>query len=235
MKNKLHLIAGSAFLLVAFVVTAGKCAGPATAKEPAATASQYPEFSERRHAARQDRLQESRVKSRATRVNDAGAAASIAQWGDRLRDLETKLGGHETAVPVLLDEVAKSYASKVRDAVLGFENLPAIKRHELLIELESYVGRETAAILNQLGIDGEQHLKVTAAATQPVWAELLYADAAPDPASRLTLLRLDRERVSRMHVALAMNDEAARDQALADLGGWYEAELKSIINIPRRP
>ena len=68
-----------------------------------------------------------------------------------------------------------------------------------------------------------------AAAADALAAETLYAEAAPDPASRLALLWLDRERDVRAEAAHALADPTEQSQAMAELESWYEDGRGAIV------
>ena len=107
--------------------------------------------------------------------------------------------------------------------------LPPVERLQHLAELEAAARERTLAALEPLDIDDQARGHATACALEPVWAEIQYAESAPDPASRLALLRLDRERMTRFHKARALVDANERAQAMAELGIWYQASLESLF------
>lgn len=113
--------------------------------------------------------------------------------------------------------------------------LPPLERLQRLAEVEAAARDFTLAALEPLDIDDEARVHATACALEPVWAEIQYAEAAPDPASRLALLRLDRERMTRFHKARALVDEHERAQAMAELGIWYQASLESLFATDATP
>jgi hypothetical protein len=82
-----------------------------------------------------------------------------------------------------------------------------------------------------LEIEGSRHVSVLAGPLEVVSAEIQYAESAPDPASRLALLRLDRERESRMEQALAITGESAKSRAISDLDAWYDSGLGAIFTV----
>ena len=106
---------------------------------------------------------------------------------------------------------------------------PSPLRARRLAELEAAAREFTLAALERLDIDDGTRVHATACALEPVWAEIQYAEAAPDPASRLALLRLDRERMTRFQKARAQVDRNERAQAMAELDAWYQASLESLF------
>ncbi|PAW66556.1 MAG: hypothetical protein B9S38_13515, partial [Verrucomicrobiia bacterium Tous-C4TDCM] len=103
-----------------------------------------------------------------------------------------------------------------------------------LADIERSVVEGTAAILEQLGIEESRHLAVVASPAEAIVAETQYAEAANDSATRLALLKLDREREVRLEQALVLADETARTQAVAELEAWYDASLGGIFT-PAEP
>lgn len=117
----------------------------------------------------------------------------------------------------------------IKEQLGDLAGLPPVERLQRLAELEAAAREITLAALERLDIDDQTRVHATACALEPVWAEIQYAEAAPDPASRLALLRLDRERMTRFHKARALVDENERAQAMAELGIWYQASLESLF------
>jgi len=233
MKMKPNLLAGSAVLVVAALLAAGKIAGsndtPETA-DAAPAATNHTTMRENTRSA--DHTVSTRRAPRKAMPDQAG---DIARWETRLSELEHGGKSRGEAVSALLEELAKSYEMQVMEEVIGLENLPAMQRHGRLVEIQSSVGAETAAIINRLGLDGDLHMAVMATAMQPVWAELMYAGAASDPASRLGMMLLEKERLARLKAAMAITDYDARQQATADLSGWHQAELEAVLGSPAVP
>ncbi|MES2921308.1 MAG: hypothetical protein V4819_07170 [Verrucomicrobiota bacterium] len=76
----------------------------------------------------------------------------------------------------------------------------------------------------------EKHVEPEAAAkADTIAAETQYAEAASDPASRIALLWLDREREVRAEAALAFADPTEQSQAMAELETWYEDGRGAIV------
>ena len=123
----------------------------------------------------------------------------------------------------------------IQEHLADLAGLPPVERLQRLAELEAAARDFTLAALEPLDIDDQTRVHATACALEPVWAEIQYADAAPDPASRLALLRLDRERMTRFHKARALVDENERAQAMAELSVWYQASLESLFTTDVTP
>jgi hypothetical protein len=231
MKMKPTLIAGCAVLVAAVLLATGKIAGTSDSSEKAeaapATRNHMREFT--RGADRPARPE------RAPRKANPNPSGNVARWEARLSELESTGKGREEAVSALMDELAKSYGDRVMQEVIGLEDLPAIERHGRLVQIQSSVGEETAAVINRLGLDGDQHMAVMATAMQPVWAEMMYAGAASDPASRLGMMILEKERLARLKSAMEIRDYDARQQATAELSGWHQAELEAVLGAPAVP
>jgi hypothetical protein len=233
MKIKTTLVAGSATLLAAVWLAAGQLAGPAKGIETTTGAP-----AGKSHGALRDKARspgsaaESQNSPRKSRPD---LAADLARWDARLRDLQTDGNSREQALHLLLDELAKSFEMQVMEEVLRLENVPPLLRHGRLVDLQSKVGGETAAVINHLGLNGDEHMAVAATAMQPVWAEMIYAGAASDPASRLSMLMLEKERLARLKSAMTIQEYDARQQAVADLSSWHQAELEAVLGTPAVP
>ena len=129
-----------------------------------------------------------------------------------------------------------SVIAEVWPEVLAAEGaLDPAERYDELADIERTVADGTAAILDQLGLDESHRLAVAAGPAEAIAAEVQYAEAARDSDSRLALLRLDRERQARLEQALALTDDAAKTQAIAELDAWYEAGLGGIFATPAAP
>ncbi len=117
----------------------------------------------------------------------------------------------------------------IQEQLGGLAGLPPVEHLQRLAELEAAAREFTLAALERLDIDDGTRVHATACALEPVWAEIQYAEAAPDPASRLALLRLDRERMTRFQKARSQVDRNERAQAMAELDAWYQASLESLF------
>lgn len=123
----------------------------------------------------------------------------------------------------------------IQEQLGDLAGLPPLERLRRLAEIEAAARESTLAALEPLDIDDQARVHATACALEPVWAEIQYAEAAPDPASRLALLRLDRERMTRFHKARALVDENEHAQAMAELSIWYQASLESLFTTDVTP
>lgn len=165
---------------------------------------------------------------------DAAEAASLAVWQQRLADLEAELGDRDLALRALLGEIDSTYCTWVADELAPVAGLPPAERYDELADIGRSVTEGTAAILEQLGIEASRHAAVVAGPSEALDAETRYAEAANDSATRLALLKLDREREARLEQALVLADETARTQAVAELEAWYDAGLGGIFT-PAEP
>jgi hypothetical protein len=129
----------------------------------------------------------------------------------------------------LLGEIDSTYRTWVAAELSPVTGLPPAERYDELADIERSVVEGTAAILEQLGIEESRHLAVVAGPAEAITAETHYAEAANDSATRLALLKLDREREARLEKALVLADETARTQAVAELEAWYDASLGGIF------
>lgn len=230
MKIKPTLVAGSAVLLTAVLLAAGQLAGPVRGTETAVATPVGKSNGALRESSRN--LEQTAKSQKSPRKVMPDRTVHVARWEARLHDLETEGNSREQALPLLLGELAKSFEKRVVGEVMRLEDLPPLLRHGQLVDLQSAVGQETAAVIDHLGLDGDAHMAVTAAAMQPVWAELIYAGAATDPASRLSMLLLEKSRLTRLKSAMAIPDYDARQQAITDLSVWHQAELEAVIGTP---
>jgi hypothetical protein len=182
-------------------------------------------------------LDGTRESGHAERLEDSGDSAeteNLSAWQERLRALEAELGGREPAIRALLQEIDATYRAWVADQVSPVAGLPPADRYDELADIETSVTEGTAAILEQLGVEESRHLTIITGPSEAIAAETQYAEAAGDSAARLALLRLDRERQVRLEQALAIADEAARSQAVAELDAWYDQGLGGIFT-PAEP
>lgn len=159
-------------------------------------------------------------------------AANLAAWSERFDALLAEHGDRPTAIGALLAEIDTCYLDWVSGQLEPVTGMPPAARYDELSDIAISVDAGTAAIFEQLGIDESQRPGVTDGAAERVVAEIQYAEAAPDSASRLALHRLDREREARLESALAQADEVARSQAVAELDAWYEAGMGGIFAAP---
>jgi len=167
-------------------------------------------------------------------LEDPEEARHLAAWRDRLAALEAETGDREQAVRTLLEEIDATYRLWVEGELGPLAGLTPAERYDPLAEIQQAMTEGTTAILDQLGLDESRRLSATAGPAEALAAETQYAEAAGDSAARLALLRLDREREVRLEQALAIADEAARNQAVAELDAWYDQGLGGIFT-PAEP
>ena len=177
---------------------------------------------------------EARHAERLDEAADPDEAANLAVWQDRLAALEAEHGDPDLARRTLLGEIDSTYRTWVAAELSPVTGLPPAERYDELADIERSVVEGTAAILEQLGIEESRHLAVVASPAEAIVAETQYAEAANDSATRLALLKLDREREVRLEQALVLADETARTQAVAELEAWYDASLGGIFT-PAEP
>jgi hypothetical protein len=221
MKRNTTFTIASAFLLAATLL-AFRPDTPVTASQPTleAPASPRPQrFSAPRPAA--PREVEARIELPAADVLPTDPVADVAVT-DRGPEIE------------LADAIATT-GCWIQEQLGDLAGLPPVERLQRLAELEAAARDLTLVALDRLDIDDQTRVQATACALEPVWAEIQYAEAAPDPASRLALLRLDRERMTRFHKARTLVDEHERAQAMAELGIWYQASLESLFTTDVTP
>lgn len=171
---------------------------------------------------------------RSADLEDPEEARHLAAWRDRLAVLEAETGDREQAVRSLLEEIDATYRLWVEGELNPLAGLAPAERYDQLAEIQQAMTEGTTAILDQLGLDESRRLSATASPAEALAAETQYAEAASDSAARLALLRLDRERQVRLEQALAIADEAARSQAVAELDAWYDKGLGGIFT-PEEP
>ncbi len=211
MKTKVLLIAGTGLLLTAaaLVLLPASKSAPVTveAREPSSSAGHIP-------SARHDN------------TTEAANPTALLQRIDTPREMPAD---RVDPVDALLAEVSSTYRDQVQAGIARVADLPPAERDAELIEIGRSVADSMNVILEDLGIDEGPRAAATAAAADTIIAAIQYAKAAPDPASRIALLWLDRERQARAEMALALADPAEQSQALAELEAWYEDGLGGIV------
>jgi hypothetical protein len=221
MKRNTTFTIASGLLLAATLLAFWPDTRPTTPESShEATAAHRPQrFSAARPAA--PREVEQRVALRAADVlpTDPVSAAAVTDRGPEL---------------ALADAIATT-GCWIQEQLGDLAGLPPVERLQHLAEIETAARDFTLAALEPLDIDDEARVHATACALEPVWAEIQYANAAPDPASRLALLRLDRERMNRFQKARALADENERAEAMAELSIWYQASLDSLFETDATP
>lgn len=223
MKTKVSIITASATIGIA-VFLAVKPAKPTASAEVRPTIQQ----SDRQHT---------RAASFAAPVTEpepafeenTDEASNLADWQDRFENLLQQGESSEDAVRLLLAEMDAVFGDWVAGQIALLAELPSAERYDRLSEIEIAVQEGAAAILDLLEIEGSRHVSVLAGPLEAVSAEIQYAESAPDPQSRLAMLRLDREREARMENALALTDDSAKSQAVAELETWYDSGLGGIF------
>jgi hypothetical protein len=226
--NTLFIIAAAGLLVAAAVLISS----PDATAAPAAVETRRRAKSATRHLALA--AAEARHAERLDEAADPDEAANLAAWQDRLAALETELGDRDLALRALLGEIDSSYRTWVAAELSPVAGLPPAERYDELADIERSVVEGTAAILEQLAIGESRHLAVVAGPAEAIVAETQYAEAANNSATRLALLKLDRERETRLEQALALTDDTARTQAVTELDAWYDAGLGGIFT-PAEP
>jgi hypothetical protein len=158
-----------------------------------------------------------------------GESENLVEWQNRFNNLLQQNHSSDEAVRLLLAEMDATYGNWVASQVEELADLPPGDRYDRLAEIEIAVQEGAAAILDLLEVEGSRHVSVLAGPLETVSAEIQYAESAPDPQSRLALLRLDRERGSRMEQVLAITEEPIKSQAIAELETWYDTGLGGIF------
>jgi hypothetical protein len=125
-----------------------------------------------------------------------------------------------------LDTVFTSWVEKEIEVV---SELPAIDRYDKLDVMGQSIREGVATVLETLEIPGSRHHALAATAMDKLSAETEYAEAAPDHASRLAMLKIDRERQGRLNQVAAIEDETARAQAMSELDAWYDGSLAKVF------
>ncbi len=168
----------------------------------------------------------------APREQDA-ESQNLSAWKDRYESLASQGGDNEEIVKQLKTEMDAAYGKWVADEISVLEKLPAADRYDRLADIEEQLKEGAAAVFEELGLEGGRHFSVIATALDAIHAESEYAEAAPDHASRLALLHLDRERGERLNRVVAITDEVAKTQAMGELDVWYDQSLAVVF--PENP
>ena len=231
MNHPFVFFTGAGLVAVAILIGSSRFTVPATKPAFAATAESRKPTRPRTHQTACPPVSEEIPASDAgTTPQDADETARhLADWRERLEHLANQLGGREQAIAALLAEIDTAFAGWANEQVTTLANLPPLERYDRLAEIETEVTDGAAAIIGQLGLDASLCATVAAGPLETIAAEIQYAEAAPDPASRLAMLRLDRERQTRLERALSLTDETAKAQAMIELDGWYDAGLGGIF------
>ncbi len=161
--------------------------------------------------------------------DQSAETANLAAWQQRFGTFLEQSGHREDAVRSLLAEVGSAYGSWVREQIALLPEPPCVERYDELADIQTSVSEGVAAICEHLGIAESLRVSAAAGPLEAVAAETQYAEAARDTASRLALLRLDRERQIRLEEALALADDAEKTLAMTELDAWYESGLGGIF------
>ncbi len=223
MKTKVSIIIASATIGIA-VFLAGNPADPNTSSD-VRTATQKSNRPLTRAAA----LTAPTIEPEPATQEDAGEDANLADWQDRFNNLLQQGESGDNAVRLLLAEMDAVYGDWVAGQIAPLAKLPPAERYDRLAEIEIAIQEGAAAILDLLEIEGSRHISVLAGPLEVIAAEIQYAESAPNPHSRLALLRLDREREARLENALAITEDSAKTQAIAELETWYDTGLGGIF------
>ncbi|MES2475548.1 MAG: hypothetical protein V4640_07190 [Verrucomicrobiota bacterium] len=231
MKKHLTLTAGAGLFLAALMLAGGKFTASPTPAEPASIAAGS------HKKARPQPVAISPEQAAPIEVDPASLqsvheeTANLSQWQNRLNGLVTELGSDDAAQTALLAEMDAAYSSWVQQEITDLAEQSPADRYDRLAEIDTELRDGVASILASLGIADDSASPVAAAAMDVIAAETQYAEMAPHPESRLALLRLDREREIRLEQALAIHDEAAQAQAMAEVDGWYDSGLGSLFTV----
>lgn len=170
--------------------------------------------------------------SRSERPANGDETASLAAWQSRFDALVAEKGNREDAIRQLLQEIDALYHAWVSEQLLPVIGHPPGDRYDELADIGLSVSDGTSAILDQLGIEEARRLEAASSPAEVLAAEVQYAEAARNSDSRIALLRLDRERQSRLERAMTLADEESKLQAIAELDAWYDAGLGQIFAEP---
>jgi hypothetical protein len=155
--------------------------------------------------------------------------ANLAGWEQRFQSLLSENANREDAVAVLLSEIDSTFGKWAESQLAPLAELPPNERYDSLEIIDASIREGAAAIIELLELPGSRHVAVAAGALEAVAAEVQYAEVAPDHASRLAMLRLDRERQQRLGGLMSITDEAERAKAMGELDQWYEAGLAQVF------
>lgn len=220
MKTKSSLIAGVVLLL------AGAAALTDTRQHPAAPAAASIKHAMPAHRSSPQIVIESPMEETS---RDLEEAENLTAWRGRFDQLLKDEASRADAVQKLMVEMNLAYGKWVEGAIAPLALLPPNERYDPLAEIRESVAEGAVAILELLGVDGANHVTVLAGPLEVVDAEIQYAEAASEPAQRLALLRLDRERETRLEEMTATAGASSPGQSNSELDTWYDAELGKIF------
>jgi hypothetical protein len=169
------------------------------------------------------------LSEEATYQSEADLAAGINGWKDRFNTLLTEHGDRDAAIEALLTELDTIFTNWVEKEIEVISELPPLDRYDKLDVMGQSLREGAAEVLEELEIPGSRHHALVATAMNKLTAETEYAEAAPDHASRLAMLHIDRERQGRMNEVVTIKDETARAQAMSELDAWYDNSLAKVF------
>ena len=161
--------------------------------------------------------------------SEADLAAGIDGWRDRFVILLTEHGDRDAAIEALLAELDTVFTGWVEKEIETISEFPPMNRYDKLDVMGQSLREGVAEVLETLEISGSRHHALVATAMDKLSAETDYAEAAPDHASRLAMLQIDRERQSRMNEVVTIEDETARAEAMSELDAWYDSSLSKVF------
>ncbi|MEY3896067.1 MAG: hypothetical protein RLZZ214_1587 [Verrucomicrobiota bacterium] len=154
---------------------------------------------------------------------------NLAGWQQRFQSLLSEKPYREDAVTVLLSEINSTFGKGAERQIPPLAALPANERDDPLEIIDGSIREGAAVIIELLELPGSRHVAVAAEALEAVAAEVQYAEVAPDHASRLAMLRFDRQRQQRLDGLVAITDETERAKARGEIDQWYEAGLAKLF------
>lgn len=154
---------------------------------------------------------------------------NLDAWSRRFDELVAACGDREAAMVKLRSEIDAVFSHWVTNAIAPLAALPAAERYDGLEIIAETVREGAAAVLERLAIPGGRHDSLAPAAMDMVRAEIEYAEAAPDHASRLAMLQIDRERQNRLHGLASIPEEAERAKAANEIEAWYDTSLAKVF------
>jgi hypothetical protein len=232
MKNKTNIILAGLFLTGVLTVTVrlsnNDSATATETKAPVIRKMARPPSLQSGNPGPQAREME---RTEATLISEADfdEEVSLTGWQRRFHDLLAEKGNREEAVAVVLAEIDAVFGAWVGERLAPLASLPPGERYDPLANIEESVRGGAAAIVELLEVRNADHVSVAAGALETIAAEMQYAESAPDPASRLAMLRLDKERQERMDGLMSITDEAAMSKAMDELNQWYETAIAKVF------
>jgi hypothetical protein len=158
-------------------------------------------------------------------------SASLACWDQQLQELLAAGETPESAAAILAGNINRSFSAWAAMEISEAAALTGQERIDRLVLAGSKIEEGAATIYEHLGLTGGCAIEVAADAIDAIAAEIQYADAAPDHATRIALLRLIRERDRRTFEIAAMTDDSARSEAMRELEAWYESGMRALPGV----